>query len=88
MDSYSLEFKSSAENDFHNLPKEAISKIIQKIEVLTGDPGSVKAVKLSMSENLFRIRVGNYRIIYELDYPNKKVIIHYVRHRSKAYHDL
>lgn len=88
MDSYNIDFKPSAEKDLRNLPKPIISRIMEKIEKLGADPFPLQAVKLSVAEHLYRVRIGDYRIIYEADERTKKVIIHYVRHRRRAYRDL
>ncbi len=82
---YKISFKPSVEKDLKSLPKAFVPKILKKIEKLATDPSSVRALKLSNAEKLFRIRVGNYRIIYELDQKSEEIIIHYVRHRSTVY---
>ena len=56
-----------------------------KIEALADDPTPGHSVKLAGAEALYRIRVGDYRVIYGVDHPSKQVIIHYVRHRKDAY---
>jgi mRNA interferase RelE/StbE len=88
MDSYNIEFKPSAEKDLRSLPKPIISRVMAKIEKLGADPFSLQALKLSVAEHLYRLRVGDYRIIFEVDEQTKKVIIHYVRHRRRVYRDL
>jgi len=85
---YKIDFKPSAEKDLRSLPRPIISRITEKIEKLAGDPFPLQAVKLSLSEHLYRWRVGDYRIIYEVDEGKKKVIIHYIRHRRQVYRDL
>src|SRR5437870_8906715 len=44
--------------------------------------------KLSGAERLYKIRVGDYRIVYEVDTAALQVTIHYVRHRREAYRKL
>jgi len=48
----------------------------------------VQAIKLKGTEGLYRVRVGDYRIIYEVDASAKIILIHYVRHRREVYRDM
>jgi mRNA interferase RelE/StbE len=58
---------------------------MSQIERLAADPLPSQVVKLSGAERLYRIRVGDYRIVYEVDAEAKLVTIHYVRHRRDVY---
>jgi mRNA interferase RelE/StbE len=88
MVSYNIDFKPSAEKDLRNLSRPIVSRIMDKIEKLATTPVPFQAAKLSVTEHLYRIRVGDYRIIYEVDEKQHNVIIHYVRHRREVYRDL
>jgi len=88
MSSYSVTFKPSVEKDLRALPKATIARVIERIEGLKTTPLSPQAIKLSGAERLYRIRVGDYRIVYEVDTQARRVVIHYVRHRSKVYRAL
>ena len=88
MASYSLLAKPSVEKDLRSLPKSVINRVWAKIEALADDPTPGHSVKLAGAEALYRIRVGEYRVIYGVDHPSKKVINHYVRHRKDAYRTL
>ena len=46
------------------------------------------AIKLSGGKRLYRVRVGDYRIVYGLDSKNRVVLVHYVRHRRDVYRAL
>ena len=61
---------------------------MKRIEGLRTDPFPRQAVKLSGTERLYRIRVGDYRIVYEVDTQAKQIVIHYVRHRREVYRTL
>ena len=61
---------------------------MKRIEGLRTDPFPRQAVKLSDTERLYRIRVGDYRIVYEVDTQAKQIVIHYVRHRREVYRTL
>jgi len=88
MASYSLLVKPSVEKDLRSLPKSVIKRVWAKMVALADDPTPGHSVKLAGAEALYRIRVGDYRVIYGVDHPSKQVIIHYVRHRKDAYRTL
>lgn len=88
MASYNIRFKNSVEKDFKKLPGSILSRVMDRVEGLATDPFPHGVSKLSGTENLFRIRVGNYRIIYSVDRQIKSIFVHYVRHRREAYRDL
>jgi len=85
MDSYEIQWKHSVEKDLKKIgPKEA-SRIIEAVHSLANNPFPPQVRKLRTTERLYRIRVGDYRIIYEVDKELKIVTIYYVRHRKDAY---
>ena len=88
MTSYNVSFKPSVEKDLRPLPKSVVTRVIELIENLETEPFPRKAIKLSGAERLYRIRVGDYRIVYEVDVRARQVIVHYVRHRREAYRSL
>jgi mRNA interferase RelE/StbE len=86
--SYSLSSRPSVEKDLASLPKHVVSRILDRFEKLKGDPFSAKSRKLQGAERLYRIRVGDYRIVYEVDTRALQIIIQYVRHRREVYRNL
>jgi len=88
MDSYSINFKPSVEKDLRPLSKTLVSRVMKRIERLRTEPFPRQAIKLSGTERLYRIRVGDYRIVYEVDTQAREVTIHYVRHRREVYRAL
>ena len=66
----------------------AFSRILEKIEDLYETPIPHGARKLSGTDSLYRIRVGEYRVIYEVRHQQRLVILFYVRHRRSAYRGL
>lgn len=85
MDAYEVTFKPSVEKDLRRLPREVVDRILKRIEALGENPRIRGVVKLSGAEALYRLRVGGYRVIYEIDSAARAVVIHYVRHRREAY---
>jgi mRNA interferase RelE/StbE len=88
MPSYSISLKPSVEKDLRPLPKSVVARVIEQIEHLKTEPLPRQAIKLSGAERLYRLRVGDYRIVYEVDISAKQVMIHYVRHRREVYRSL
>ena len=88
MASYNVVSKPSVEKDLRSLPKSTIVRVMKQIDGLGHDPLPRQAVKLEGGEDLFRIRVGDYRVIYGVDRAAKQVTIHHVRHRREAYRRL
>jgi mRNA interferase RelE/StbE len=85
MPPYNILFKPSVEKDFSSLSISAIARVGERIERLKTDPFPRQVIKLSGAESLYRIRVGDYRIVYEVKVKARQVIIHYVRHRREVY---
>jgi mRNA interferase RelE/StbE len=88
MDYYSINFKPSVEKDLRPLSKTLASRMMKCIERLMTDPFPRQAIKLSGTERLYRIRVGDYRIVYEVDTQVKEITVHYIRHRREVYRGL
>jgi mRNA interferase RelE/StbE len=88
MADYKVIFKASVDKDLTNLPKNLVARVWQRFELLKQQPFPRQALKLEGSEGLYRLRVGDYRIIYGVDVLSKEVVIHYVRHRREVYRSL
>ncbi len=85
MASYSIVFKPSVEKDLRFLPKAVIARVLRQIEVLRKNPFPRQSVKLAGAEQLYRIRVGDYRVVYAVDKGDKEIMVHYIRHRREVY---
>ncbi len=85
---YSIIFKPSVEKDLRRLQTKTTDRILLHIEKLETDPFPRQSLRLSGTEQLYRLRVGDYRVVYEVDTFSRQVIIHYVRHRREVYRDL
>ena len=75
MADYKVTFKASVHKDLSNLPKELVTRVWQRLEILKQQPFPRQAAKLEGSEGLYRLRVGDYRIIYGVDVRAKGVVI-------------
>ncbi len=85
MESYRIVLRKSAAKEIEKLDKQTISRVIGKIQALSGDPRPPGCKKLS-GEEKYRIRVGTYRILYQIVDRELIVSIVRVRHRRDAYH--
>lgn len=85
MDSYDIQWKKSAEKDLLGIDYKQIPRIIKSIESLAKNPFSRQYCKLQGTDNFYRIRVGDYRVIYQVDTNKDFLAIYYVRHRREAY---
>ena len=85
---YKIVFKPSVEKDLRGLPKSVIARVLERIENLKDDPLPRQSIKLTGAEQLYRLRVGDYRIVYSVDREAKLITVHYVRHRREVYRKL
>ena len=81
---YKIYFKASVEKDFKKIPKKDTKKILQRIDLLTIEPRPSDCEKLSDQER-YRIRQGNYRIIYSIQDNDLTVWIVKIGHRKDIY---
>ncbi len=88
MASYKVVPKPSVEKDLRSLPKSTILRVMKQIDGLANDPFPRQTAKLEGGEELYRIRVGDYRVIYGVDRDLKVVTIHHIRHRREVYRKL
>ena len=84
MGRYSLEVKRSASKEIAALPKADCQRVVAKIQLLASEPRPHGCEKLSGAEK-YRIRQGDYRILYEIDDSSRLVIIVKVGNRKEVY---
>jgi mRNA interferase RelE/StbE len=79
---YDVHFKPKAVKDIESLPPKMQTRILARIEEMSDNlKGNVKHLTDSTPE--YRLRVGEYRVLFELE--GKAIIIYRVRHRREAY---
>lgn len=84
MAKYKLLFKSSVTKDFRQIPNFDVAAIVQRIGALADDPRPNGCEKLSGQER-YRVRQGNYRIIYEIVDDQLVVTVVKIGHRREVY---
>lgn len=82
--SFSVRIKKSAEKEFTRLPEENKKKVSEAILSLEINPRPNNSKKLRQRPE-FRIRVGDYRIIYEIDEKQRIVTVSIIGHRKEVY---
>lgn len=82
---YRVELSKSAEKALFKLPKAAIQKVVAAIRGLALNPYPAGCRKLAGEANVFRIRVKNYRIIYEVHKREILVVVLKIGHRRDVY---
>ena len=82
---YQVLLERSAERDLRRLPSDVHDQMIEAIGALAGDPCPPGCRKLAGSKNDWRIRTGDYRIVYEIADAVRIVRVHRVRHRRDVY---
>jgi mRNA interferase RelE/StbE len=82
---YEVYLERAAERDLRRLPVETFHRIVPRIRALADDPRPPGCRKLTGSDNDWRIRIGDYRVIYEVDESAEVVRVFRIRHRQEAY---
>ncbi|MCC5866147.1 MAG: type II toxin-antitoxin system RelE/ParE family toxin [Wenzhouxiangella sp.] len=84
MERYRLEFRRSVAKDLRAIPKKDLQRILKRIEALPDDPRPAGCEKLSGLER-YRLRQGQYRILYEIVDEKLLITVVKVGHRRSVY---
>jgi mRNA interferase RelE/StbE len=82
--SYRLLIKASAAKELEALPKADRKRVVNRMQRLSGEPRPPGCEKLTGQE-LFRVRHGKYRIVYEVQDQNLVVTVFKIGHRRDVY---
>jgi mRNA interferase RelE/StbE len=82
---YEVVLSKTAEKNLSKLPAKIIAIIIPVLELLINNPRPLGCKKLKGFSNLWRVRVGNYRVIYSIEDKILLVDIREIRHRKDVY---
>lgn len=80
-----IELTATAQRSIRDLDKPVRERVLARIKQLAEDPAYGDRVALREGESEYRSRVGDWRILFDVDDANGVVLIVDVRHRSKAY---
>jgi len=82
---YAIEFAPSAKRELHKLPRDLQLKLNRRIDSLSIEPRPRGSKKLKGATELWRIRVGDYRVVYEVRDKILVVLVVRVAHRREVY---
>lgn len=82
---YKVVVSKTASKELDDLPTQAVNRIIPAIKSLGGNPRPAGSRKLRGSRDFWRIRVGDYRVIYTIDDTVQIVDVRKVGHRKDVY---
>jgi mRNA interferase RelE/StbE len=81
---YSLQIKASAAKELEALPKKDRQRVVARIQGLAIDPRPQGCEKLS-GQDLYRVRQGDYRILYTVNDTALLVVVYRIAHRREVY---
>jgi mRNA interferase RelE/StbE len=85
MASFNIQWRNSTRKDLRKISPSDVPHIIVAVENLAENPYAPGSEKLTGSEHTYRIRVGDYRVVYEISKKEKTIEIQRVRHRKDVY---
>jgi mRNA interferase RelE/StbE len=84
VNSYTVEVKPSARKELEALPDNVLSRVVHKIESLGDNPRLAGCKKLKGYKDQWRIRVGDWRVVYIVDDAAKLVSVTRIAHRREV----
>jgi mRNA interferase RelE/StbE len=85
MGSFRISWKSSVLRELKSLPRDVVSRVVRAVEMLAGDPHPPGAKKLTGSQHTYRIRQGDYRVVYDVLADQVLIEVIRVAHRRDVY---
>jgi mRNA interferase RelE/StbE len=85
LSTYRVTLAASAEKELRGLPKKVVGRIFPSLEELSSVPRPRGCKKLKGGDKEWRIRVGDYRIVYVIDDTARTVDVTRIAHRSEVY---
>ena len=82
---YSVELRPSARRELLNLPRRDQIRLIRAMDALSDAPRPPGVKKLTGLDDLYRIRVGDYRVIYQIQDDRLVVLVVRIGHRKDVY---
>ncbi|HEV2423681.1 MAG TPA: type II toxin-antitoxin system RelE/ParE family toxin [Terriglobia bacterium] len=85
MSNYSVEMKPAARKELETLPDSVLARVVKKIESLGHVPRPAGCKKLKGYKDQWRLRVGDWRVVYIIDDAAKLVSVTRIAHRREVY---
>ena len=87
MEPFSIQWRNSTRKDIRSLPRQEVARVVEAVGELAKDPLPHGSHKLAGSERTYRLRVGDYRVVYEVFSDSRIVEVQRVRHRKDVYRE-
>ena len=85
MNSYTVEVKPPARKELEALPDNVLSRVVRRLEALGDNPRPAGCKKLKGYKDHWRVRVGDWRVVYIIDDAAKVVSVTRIAHRREVY---
>lgn len=85
---YAIEWTSAASRQVRKAPKPVQQQILALVELLSSNPRPAKAVKLTDAKSFWRVRAGDYRVVYQIEDGALRILVVKTSHRRDVYHRL
>ena len=83
---HQVKFTDAAEGDLSRLDRTVAQQVLDRLRWLADNAESVRHKALTgQLKGVFSLRIGNYRALYNYDRTERRIIVHFVRHRSEVY---
>lgn len=82
---YAVRYLAAARRGIGRLPEEVQRRIITHLDALEHNPLPPGALQLANQPHMFRIRIGDYRVIYSVDSHDQLIIVETIGHRKDVY---
>lgn len=83
--SYKVLLESRAEKDLNKLENDIRARVVARLLLLKNNPRPQGTKKLEGSKSAWRIRIGDWRAVYEINDKTREVKVYRVKHRSEGY---
>lgn len=81
--SYGIKWNPKPSKYLEKLPKEIASRILGKVDIIKDNP--FRYLEHYEGADVYKLRIGNYRLLIDVDFSNKILRIRVVEHRSRVY---
>ena len=82
---YEVEFEAQVAKQLRDMQRADLQRVMDRVKALADDPRPQGSEKLAGMANAWRIRSGNYRVVYTIDDPAQVVTVTRVGHRRDVY---
>jgi mRNA interferase RelE/StbE len=85
VDSYSVKVKPTARKELEALPDNVLARVVRKLEALAETPRPAGCKKLKGYKDQWRVRIGDWRVVYIIDDAARVVSVTRIAHRREVY---